>query len=162
MIEQFLGNEGLNNQQLTLDFVGLSDEEKMKGSALLGGSGTKFVSLNDEFDSSQIKTVVFEWGVLDDSLLILLDDCERYKESLTMPHISTIIDNTVWRLTPQPKSFNLRTAFPSEDYYIIIPPYKGESVNVIKDYLKRSSPRPELLGELYERWVAFGIGTNIR
>lgn len=148
---------------VVFDMVGLTDVERQENSMLLGGSGAEFVEPGDEFRYGDVSNVVFRWG---DKKAVqvfasLLEHIESpHPESLSFSP-STVIGDQLWMLTLQDKGFKPKLAYPSKEYYYTIPFDEDQGIAALDEFLARPVPRPELLGKVGSRWVAFSLGTNM-
>lgn len=163
MSEQSGKGELPSRDHLVLDLIGLTDEEKAEGAILLGGNAAKFVGIGDQFEYSQVGTVVFEWGdpKAEDIFAVLIEHNDESEEIFFPFCASTVIGDHIWMLAIQSKKFDPHLAYSSDDQYVVLP--FGKAMDpVLQDYLNRPTPRPELLGMVGQRWVAFECGINIR
>lgn len=164
--EQDKTPDRFSRKNIGLDLVGLSNEERLEGSILLGGSAKEFVSLDDKLDFGKIDFVVFEWGdpraIAVFARLLEHDDRTPSEEEVYFPfNASTIIGDEVWSLAVQDKEFTPQLLQNGRGVYEL-PFGKVIGEKMLEEYLKLPTPRPELVGRVGLRWVAFENGTNIR
>lgn len=151
-------------RRLTLDMAGLTEQEREEGSMLLGGSAASFVSPDEDFDFSHVSTLVFRWGdpKAEEMFAILLEHDDRPGADFLPFSPSAVAGDMVWSMTLQERGFDPVSVYPSEEYYYVVPYDAETGPFAIEQYLTRPTPRPELLAKIWTRWVAFGVGTNIR
>lgn len=154
-----------SRRRLVLDLASLSQEEREEGSALLGGSGLEFVGPGDTFEYNQINLVVFNWGDPKAETIfnsLLEHDDNPAPDKLFPFNASAIIGDTVWTLALQDRKFEPHLAYPNDNMYVVIDYDSQTAQSDMYKYLGLQVPRPELLGKVGPRWVAFEMGTNIR
>jgi len=164
MSEKSRVEEWLERRRFVLDLADLNEEERTEGSTLLGGSGSEFISLSDNFEYSQVKLVVFNWGdkTINNVVANLLEH-EDTPSSQSIPfNLSTVMDDWLWSLTIQNKSFDPLSAYRYHSRYFEIPFDAIKGQESLNDFLSLSTPRPELIAKVGLRWVIFGTGTDIR
>ena len=151
-------------KRLTLDLIGLSEEERAEGSSLLGGGGAEFVLPGDDFEYNQVGTVVFEWGDPrgENVFAVLLEHDDTSELGLFPFDASAVIADDIWALSIQDKDFDPKTVYQSQDHYRVLPFDKVSGSESLQAFLALPTPRPELIGKVGQRWVAFESGTSLR
>ncbi|MEI9913858.1 MAG: hypothetical protein WDN66_02530 [Candidatus Saccharibacteria bacterium] len=167
MSGEFNEKDWFNRRRLTLDLVGLSDQERKEGSTMLGGSAAEFVRPGDDFQYSEVHNVAFEWGDEEAKRVFVQmiehDDLPEEEAPLYLPWSATaVVGDTIWSTALQPKGFDPTQAYESEDHYFVLPYDKEEGLKALQEHTQLSIPRPELLGSIGPRWVAFEMGTELR
>ena len=163
MTEQYRGDESLDDNRLTLDLVGLSDEERAEGSILMGGSDSEYVVPGDPFEYSDVGHVVFEWGDPKSEMVLnhLIDQIRVPGDDYFPPGVSTVIEDSIWLLSLQDNEFDPVKDFSGEDQYLVIPYDKARGQETLQTFLNHTPPHPQLLGKFGKYWVSFGPGTNL-
>lgn len=149
---------------LTLDMVGFTEDERVEGSALLGGTGARFVASDEVFNLSEVASVVFEWGdqKAEDVFAALLEHDDAPGEMFFPFTPTAVIGDMLWMLTLQDRDFSPERNFQYPDQYFVLPFERGVGETLLIEYLARPTPRPELIAKIGTRWVAFSAGTNFR
>jgi len=157
MTHREIVGEFFEKSSLTLDLVGLSETDRKSASFFLGGSEAVFVTPEDHFGYEQVGIVVFNWG--DIRIINTLAQLFEHREapsSDTFPFtMATVLEGYIWDITLYDKDFDPETAYPSKSDYRILP-FNTDAQQVLKDYISRPTPRPQLLGEIDSRFVLFG------
>ncbi|MEK7471648.1 MAG: hypothetical protein AAB624_00170, partial [Patescibacteria group bacterium] len=147
---------------LTLDMVGLTDSEKSEGSIFMGGSATRFVSIDDPFDYNEITDVVFRWGDkrVEQVFAALLEHDEEHPAYLPFTPTAVFRDRA-WSLTIQNPGFNPHLTHPSGRGYLVMPDDTEDAVRTLGEWEALKAPMPEMFGKIWTRWVRFSLGTSL-
>lgn len=147
-----------------MDIAGLNQAERAEGSFLLGGSAAEFIVPGDRFEYNQIHTVLFKWGDPKAEALfsVMLEHDDTPDRNLFPFSAAAVIGNQLWSLAVQSREFEPHLAYASDNQYIVLPFDEHEGLLALYDFLTKVTPRPELLGKVGPRWVAFELGVDIR
>ena len=150
-------------RHLTLDLAGLTTEQRDEASTLLGGSAAEYVTLDEEFLQSQVKTIVFKWGDIlakntFTQMFEHLDD--SYTMSLPFTPVA-VVGDTVWQLVLQDSGWHPDLAYEHDEDYKIIPFDIDEGLKQLTEYVATIPTTVQALGLLVDRYVLFALATDL-
>jgi len=150
-------------RRLTLDIAGLTEQERKDGSIFLGGSIAEFVTPSDDFEYSQINSIVFRWSDSEaqDFIAKMLEHDDNPDESYYFPFgAATVISGSLWHLAVQDRDFDPTSAYFSDTQYFVLP-YDSNADDRLQEYFMLPAPRPQLIGKAGQRWMLFELGIDI-
>ena len=150
-------------RRLTLDLAGLDEFQRRSGSIFLGGSAAEFVNPDDKFNYNQVNTIVFRWGDprAEEVFALMLEHDDTPGAGFFPFSASTLVGDQLWMVVVQAQEFDPTTAYRSCRDYVALPFDQEAGLAKLEEYLGQPIPRPELLGKVGTRWVAFELGTDL-
>jgi hypothetical protein len=162
-MNSMLGGGEFVKRSLTLDLVGLSDEQKSEGSILLGGSAAEFVTLGDKFNYENVESVVFRWGdaKIEEVFAHLIE--HRLPElPMVLPFtMEAVVGDNLWSLVLQHPEFDPQTAYYSPDLYSIVPFNENLATLEIELIYVPTGTRKQVLGLIANRYVLFEMAVSL-